>query len=207
MPARKRIKLMTNSSEIANELSWKCPKYHLHQALVGERARKAALYPEGLCEAICRGLKREIRRSKMNVKVLTTVISTDKIGTDTSKNRSTAHEENGRSVGIASGMAWDDLTGATLGPREVSKAKLKELRYINDKSVYKKISRSEAVSKGICILKNELDQKSGAPQLQIQVCGRGVQHSQNGWLSCFHTATGSTETFGVGCRNSGLDGT
>ena len=35
MPARKRTKFMTNSSEIANELSWKCPKDHLHQALVG----------------------------------------------------------------------------------------------------------------------------------------------------------------------------
>ena len=123
MPARKRTKFMTNSSEIANELSWKCPKDHLHQALVGGRAHKAAIYPEGLCEAICRGLKREIRRSKMNVRVLTTVISTDKIGTDTSKNRGIAHEEDGGSVGIAYGMAWDDLTGATLDPREVSKAR------------------------------------------------------------------------------------
>ena len=94
-------------------------------------------------------------RSKMNVRVLTTVISTDKIGTDTSKNRSIAHEEDGRSVGIAYGMAWDALTGATFDRREVSKARLKELRYINDKSVYKKISRSEAVSKGICILKTK----------------------------------------------------
>ena len=98
MPARKRTKFMTNSSEIANELSCKCPKDHLHQALVGRRAHKAAIYPEGLCEAICRGLKREIWRSKMNVRVLTTVISTDKIGTDTSKNRSIAHEEDGESV-------------------------------------------------------------------------------------------------------------
>ena len=53
----------------------------LHQALVGRRALKAAIYPEGLCEATCRGFKREIRRSKMNVRVLTTVIPTDKIGT------------------------------------------------------------------------------------------------------------------------------
>ena len=155
LPARKRIKFMTMSSETANELSWKCPKDHLHQALVGERGRMAALYPEGLCEAICRGLQREIIRSKMNVRVLTTVISTDKIGTDTSKNRSIAPEKDGRSVGIAYGMAWDDLTGATLDPREVSKARLKELRYINDKSVYKKISTSEAVSKGNCNLKTK----------------------------------------------------
>ena len=53
------------------------------------------------------------------------MISTDKIETDTSKNRGIAHEEDGGSVGIANGMAWDDLTGATLDPREVSKARLK----------------------------------------------------------------------------------
>ena len=86
---------MTNSSEIANELSWKCPKDHLHQALVGGRAHKSAIYPE----------------------------------------------EDGGSVGIAYGMVWDDLTGANLDPREVSKARLKELGYINDKSVFKKIPR------------------------------------------------------------------
>ena len=51
MPARKRTKVMTNSSEIAKELSWKCPEDHLHQALVGGRAHKAAIYSEGLCEA------------------------------------------------------------------------------------------------------------------------------------------------------------
>ena len=81
MPARKRTKFMTNSSEIANELSWKCPKDHLHQALFGGRA--------------CRGVTRENRRYRMNVRVLATVISMDKIGTDTSKNRSIAQEEDG----------------------------------------------------------------------------------------------------------------
>ena len=59
-------------------------------------------------------------------------------------------------------MAWDDLTGATLDPREVSKARLKELRYINDKSVYKKMPRREAVSKGIRILKTKwIDTNTG----------------------------------------------
>ena len=56
MPARKRTKLMTNSSETANELSWKCPKDHLHQALVGRRAHKAASTP-----------KVSVRPFKMNV--------------------------------------------------------------------------------------------------------------------------------------------
>ena len=77
----------------------------------------------------------------MNVSVLTTVISTDKIGPDTSKNRNIAHEQDGGPVGIPCGMAWNDLTEANLDPREVSKARLKEVRYINDKSVFEKIHR------------------------------------------------------------------
>ena len=67
MPARKRTKFMTNSTEIANELSWKCPKDHLYQASVGERAHKAAVYPDGLCEAICRGLKKAIQNECQGV--------------------------------------------------------------------------------------------------------------------------------------------
>ena len=84
------------------------------------------------------------------------------------------------------------------------------MRYINDKSVYKKITRSEAVSQG-----NSLPAKPSGSTLTKEIWStpttdpglwHGVQHSQDGWLICFHTSTGSTETFGVGCRNSGLDG-
>ena len=49
--------------------------------------------------------------------------------------------------------AWDDVTGAMLDPKEVKKARCKEIQYIKQKQVRTKISRSEANRKGIKIVK------------------------------------------------------
>ena len=50
-------------------------------------------------------------------------------------------------------VAWDDLTGEALDPREVLKARLKELEYIRKKGGWRKISRREAKARGIKIIK------------------------------------------------------
>ena len=41
-------------------------------------------------------------------------------------------------------MAWNDITGALLDPREVKRACLQEIEYIRSKGVYSNISREEA---------------------------------------------------------------
>jgi hypothetical protein len=55
-PVLKPTGFMTNSVHIANELQKVCPRYHAHVPLVVGRAAGAAIYPPGLCRAICRGL-------------------------------------------------------------------------------------------------------------------------------------------------------
>ena len=58
-PVLKPTRFMTNSSKIAGELSLRCGQKESHAKhvhLMGGRAEKAAEYPKGLCEAICRGL-------------------------------------------------------------------------------------------------------------------------------------------------------
>ena len=50
-------------------------------------------------------------------------------------------------------MAWDDVIGALLDPREVRKARLKEVGYLHEKHVYTKRSRAEAQRRGIKILR------------------------------------------------------
>ena len=42
------------------------------------------------------------------------------------------------------GYAYDDVTGNELDPKEVLKARLKELEYIKQMKAWKKISRKEA---------------------------------------------------------------
>ena len=58
-PAKKTTKFMTNSSAVAEERKKRCDGNHQHQELTDGRAQKAAIYPPALCEAICKGIKKE----------------------------------------------------------------------------------------------------------------------------------------------------
>ena len=49
-------------------------------------------------------------------------------------------------------QAWDDITGEELDAKEVKKARLKEVGYIHEKKVWRKISRREAQRRGIKIV-------------------------------------------------------
>ena len=51
-------------------------------------------------------------------------------------------------------QAFDDVTGDVLYPTEVMKERLKELDYIENKKVWRKISRREALARGITIIKS-----------------------------------------------------
>lgn len=61
-PNRKPTMWITNSWDIARELQRRCTRDHQHEALMGGKAVLAQIYPEGLCKAIVRGLKRHLRR-------------------------------------------------------------------------------------------------------------------------------------------------
>ena len=63
-PNRKPTMWITNSWYIAQELQRRCSKDHQHEALMGGKAALAAVYPEGLCQAIVRGLKRQLRSQR-----------------------------------------------------------------------------------------------------------------------------------------------
>ena len=57
---KKPTRYMTNAPLVAEELETFCTGDHRHVKLVGGRAAKAAIYPPQLCEAILRGLKRQL---------------------------------------------------------------------------------------------------------------------------------------------------
>jgi hypothetical protein len=146
--AKKPIKFMTNSGEIAQELSKRCNQRHTHQTLTGERARVAAEYPSGLCNAICRGLMNEIKMMAMQIRPLMILKHTDHVGKiDGGGNNlvDDRHEE-------AFGEAYDDISGAELNVKDVRKARLKELGYVDEKNVWTKMSRNEAIQKGIRVV-------------------------------------------------------
>ena len=60
-PVLKAAGFPTKGVHIARELHKMCPRDHKHVNLVGGRAAGAAIYPDGLCQAICRGLAAQKR--------------------------------------------------------------------------------------------------------------------------------------------------
>ena len=64
-PVLKPTGFLTNSECIAIELGRECARDHKHVALVGGRAAGAAIYPNGLCQAICRGLATQLHENKI----------------------------------------------------------------------------------------------------------------------------------------------
>ena len=52
-----------------------------------------------------------------------------------------------------SGLAWDDLTGEPLDPKEVKKARATEISYVRMKKVWVKIPRHEAIRRGWKIIR------------------------------------------------------
>ena len=63
-PVLKPTGFLTNSPHIAKELARRCDRSHQHVPLVAGRAAAAAIYPHGLCCAICRGLAAQIEADK-----------------------------------------------------------------------------------------------------------------------------------------------
>ena len=143
-PARKRTRFMTNCAEIAEELDKKCDLSHSHQHLMGGRAGPAARYPEGLCKAVCRGLIKAKDNQKKNVKKLFSIRAGQKIKEEKGREKSCEEHEH---IDMEQ-YAVDDVTGLDLDAKEVMKARQKELQYIEDKKVWKRIPREQARKNG-----------------------------------------------------------
>ncbi len=63
--ARKPTRFMSSSPAVLEALSRKCQGGHAHASLLGgTRARDAAVYPQGLCQAIARGAAEQLRRDE-----------------------------------------------------------------------------------------------------------------------------------------------
>ena len=178
--AKKRTQFMSNSDEICKELCRKCDGRHRHQALTGGRAEGSARYPEELCRAICMGLMREISRDRRKLAKLVdvgpkTCVRDSRGGTEQA---AAADEEE------AWKKAWDDITGEELDPKDVAEARAKEMKYVNEKKVWKVIPRREAQQKGwkiintrwIDINKGDKENPNYRSRLVAKEFNDGVQH-------------------------------
>ena len=141
---------MTNGRHIAEELSNKCKGYHVHQHLTGGRAKEAQEYPEELCRAMCTGLLKEMNANVQQIKCLMNVKHDTKVGGDSKKEGAEHLEDNNGDM--LDMIAWDDLIGEELDGKKVRQARLKEIGYVHEKKVWRKMKRSEAIRRGIKIV-------------------------------------------------------
>ena len=104
-PARKRTGFLTSSFAIADELNVQCSNDHVHQRIIsGRRSRAAQVYPEPLCEAVARGLTRQLLAKesqlepskKVNIHQLSSIVDY-KLNEGRRKEhwKDTVHEEDG----------------------------------------------------------------------------------------------------------------
>ena len=71
---------MSNAIEVLIAIERTCDDNHVHQPLVNGRAGFAAIYPQALCQAMCKGLVKQLHMKTCNVKSLLKLQLGDKVG-------------------------------------------------------------------------------------------------------------------------------
>ena len=142
--AKKRMSFVSNSKEILKELVKKYEGNQQHQKPQRGSEMNAKRYTDGLCRAICVGLMKEVRNGEMKIMKLIDV------GADTKmENNVDDYEDNIKGYE----RAWDDVLGEELDAGEVRKARDNEMKYIEEKGVWKVIARDEAARREVKIIK------------------------------------------------------
>lgn len=98
---KKPTTILTNSEEIAKELNRSCQGGHVHESLMGGKACLAAEYPRALCQAMLRGLKRQLEKrnvlQKPSEEKIVALASTQEGGEDSSSSSSSSSSSDGES--------------------------------------------------------------------------------------------------------------
>ena len=144
-PIMKPSGFMTNSAQIAACLSARCegksgmcsrPKGGLHRLCSGRLAREAAKYPPGLCRAVLRGIRNQMREDGM--------LSAGCYGVQVASDDAEVMKNmKGPEQGY-SGKFRDELTGQLLKDSLVREARAKELAFFCRKNVWVKVPIGEA---------------------------------------------------------------
>ena len=167
--AKKPTGFLTNSWCIAKELSLRCDGSHQHFGLMENRAKAAAVYPKGLCQAVCRGIRAQKEydmKGTCCTKALNSVELHKIIGEagypshwrddqhqDSDEDRMVRKEMMMLAVKEGTSYAYDDITGAALPADMVKEARKLEVDYVRKMGVWSKVHKSQAAGKKIIRLR------------------------------------------------------
>ena len=131
-PVYKPTKFMTNSSYAALELNQLCDRMHRHVRLLHGRAKNAEIFPQGLCEAICRAVKKQKESDKTGVFFIGSVgigvgnTEREKVMKEALESTAKCHGNEEWDKWKQDTEAYDDVTGERLDISKVLKAREEE---------------------------------------------------------------------------------
>ncbi len=147
-PAKKPTRFMSSSAAVLEALSRRCPGGHSHASLLGgTRARDAAAYPPGLCEAIAQGASEQLRRDNRargvravqawrGARELHAVRAATEVHCDDAQDRTKNEDEQLAAASV--GETYDEIAGAALPPELVRQARAEEIKFMLDWGVWKR---------------------------------------------------------------------
>ena len=124
---------------------------HTHVRLDRGRARAAQIYPPGLCKAVCKGLIEQFEVDRKGQYLPTNIEYKEEcsskglmeVANQLKKKYRTVEEEDD----WAEDVAWDDVSGATLDPKEVRRAREEEIQYVRTMKFYDKVPIEQCYAK------------------------------------------------------------
>ena len=115
--------------------------------LVNGRAKAAQVYPDKLCRIVCEGLIEQIEIDRLEQFVIAEINNDNNCSgrsmqqeADQLRKRYPIVEEDNDEE---SEQAWDDVSGATLDPSAVKKARAEEIEYVRKMNLYTKVPIEE----------------------------------------------------------------
>ena len=144
-PIMKPTGFMTNSPRVAAALSGRCtgkdghcsrPTGGKHVTCSGRHARASAIYPKGLCKAILKGIRDQLKADDL--------IKSGCFGVQAPDDDAEVERQMRGPAQGYSGKYRDDLTGQVLKDELVEKARAVELAYFHSKSVWVKVPKQDA---------------------------------------------------------------
>ena len=157
-PAKKPTGFMTNSVCIARRLAKRCTnttqrQAHQHIRLESGRAKKAQIFPDKLCNELCEGLmiqmamdrKGQFLVADYEAETLPASKELMQMAQGMKQQYRTVEEDHDTEMEIA----WDDVSGAELNPKEVKKARQEEIQYVRKINLYDKVPIEECYSRGV----------------------------------------------------------
>jgi hypothetical protein len=147
--ARKPTRFMSSSPAILEALSRRCPGDHVHAPLLGgTRAKDAAVYPPGLCSAIARGAAEQLRRDDRTCAGRGLYAVHDgrrpkPAEVHCAEAQDRVKDEDAELAVWSVGETYDEITGATLPPDLVKKARAEEVDFMLEWGVWERVPVAE----------------------------------------------------------------